>query len=97
MEALQEETKVHDSPLTLVAQIFELGSSLEVEKKHHYETSNVVAKADWRVEKAQKILQQEKETHVEATETHEEEVVSLKERFRESFQKIMRGVYEVLD
>lgn len=64
-DTLKENETFHGSPLTLVARIFDLESSLEEEKKRCQEASKDISKGNCPAEEDQKTLQWEVETHVE--------------------------------
>lgn len=65
IDTLQENAKVHGSPLTLAARIFDLETSLEEEKKQLQEASEDIYKVNCTVEEDQKTLWRKAETQAE--------------------------------
>lgn len=96
-EAFHGEAKLHGSPSFLVTQNNELDSSLEVEKKHYYETSNVVTKENRRAKEDQKDLQQENESRAKNQRAHNYQVVNLKDKVQESLHLTLKNMNESLD
>lgn len=95
--SLKDETKIHDSPITLEVRVNELEDALKAKEKRCQDASESANEMTCRAEEDHKILFQQAKAYVKALNTLEDVVIVLKVMLQDSLQQTMQALFGICD